>query len=69
MYDFFFISCEFDLIMNGDFRPLFCPWNVFFSQLSKPSTIRSHFQINAYLITFDTHKALLGTRRLFFSLP
>jgi hypothetical protein len=48
---FFFISCDFelDLIMNGDFRPLFCPWNVFFSQSEqafKPSDPTS--QINAY---------------------
>jgi hypothetical protein len=52
-----------DLIMNGDFRPWFCPWNVFFSQSEQAFNHQIPLsQINAYFqTTFDTHKALLGT--------
>jgi hypothetical protein len=59
-YDFSLFPVILSLtIMNGDFRPLFCPWNVLASQSS--STIRSHSQINAYSETTLTRiKVLLG---------
>jgi hypothetical protein len=50
-----------DLIMNGDFRPLFCPLECVFQPVWASFNHQIPLsQINASETTFDTH-ALLGT--------